>query len=433
MVAGLESSLWYSIAATIISLLLGGGLAVAERLWQQPMRRWFMSVMLLPVFLPPVIVSTSFIVLPLPLYTPWAVILAFCYYNVPLAYLLLRTAISRISSTTETAAEIMGANRWQRWQTVLLPQLKLPLLGVAAIIFLYCFTSFILPLQLGGVHGQTLEVWLYQQIYLYHQPGTALLAAGMQFGILALLIVLSYRSVTYSVSTKTVPEQFLGHGWPIRIIRFLLSSIVLVPLIHFGWKLLSTVSMTDVVTLWDSNFLPALVRTIVIMIIAVSSAIVIVWFGRFGTRFALIWLTVSPVTISFLWYQLLGKGYISLLGSFVLLVLPICTLLIHQARSQISTYVFNTARLLGADWWQRAHLELGLLRPTLRQAIIWSSVIVVGDATISSAVAPYGSPLAMPYALQLIGSYRFAVGSLAMLIIMSVIGTIIFFGYARRS
>lgn len=433
MVAGLESSLWYSIAATVVSLLLGGGLAVAERLWQQPVRRWFMSVMLLPVFLPPVIVSTSFIVLPLPLYTPWAVILAFCYYNVPLAYVLLRTAISRISIATETASQIMGANRWQRFVTGLLPQLRLPLLGTAGVIWLYCFTSFILPLQLGGIRGQTLEVWLYQQIYVYHHYNTALLAALIQFSIIGCVLMMIFRLVPNITLTKITPEQFVRSRTQFTIIRILFGVMISLPLLGLIWKLISSVTLPDVTTLLQSGFIPALVRTGAIMVVILLVSISLVLIGRFGTKTAVVFLTLSPVTISFIWYQVFGKGYISLIGALVMLLLPITALLIDQARTQYSHYVLSTARLLGANWWQRLQLEFNLLKPSLRQTLVFGSILVIGDATISPQLTPTAQPLAMPYALQLISSYRFPVGSLALLCILLVISGIVTLQYARRS
>ena len=95
-------------------------------------------------------------------------------------------------------------------------------------------------------------------------------------------------------------------------------------------------------------------------------------------------------------------------------------ILLDQTRVQ-SRLFMTTARLLGASFIQRIYLELHLVRPTIRRLIVFGSILIIGDVAISGQLAPIGSPLVMPYTLQLIGSYRFPIGSLALLIILLTI------------
>ncbi|EKD79560.1 MAG: Thiamine ABC transporter, permease protein, partial [uncultured bacterium] len=354
MVSGLESSLWYSIVTVAISLLLGGGLAVAERLWQQSTPRWFLAVMMLPVFLPPLIISTSFILLPLRLYTPSAVILAFSYYNIPLAYVLVHSAAQRISAATTTAATLLGANRWQQWRTVLLPHLRVPILGTAGIIFLYCFTSFVLPLQLGGVHGQTLEVWLYQQIYIYHHYALASAVAFGQWFILITIIFISLQLQPILIMPKFIPEQTQSAQALFRGLHLLFAVVVLVPILTLAFKLAWSIRLTDFTTLLHGQFFAAWLRTLGItgLVIAINIAIVLI--SRMGTKTSLLLLSLSPITVSFIWYQLFGKGYISLIAALVVAALPMTAILLDQTRVQ-SRLFMTTARLLGASFIQRIY------------------------------------------------------------------------------
>lgn len=440
MVTGLESSLWYSIATVVIALVLGGGLAMAERVWQQPVQRWFTIIMLLPVFLPPLIISTSFIatfgtngLFPIRiLYSPLAVLLAYGYYNIPLAYLLVRGALSRISPASERAAQVMGAGRWQRLSTILIPHLRATLVGAAGIIFLYSFTSFILPIQLGGVHGQTLEVWLYQQIYLYHHYTIALLAALIQFGIVTVVLLLSLRALPTTTILKTSPEQFGRTHWLFTMLHVLYASLLIVPLAGFLMRMITTSTMSDVSTVLGGHFGISLVRTFSVTVIVLLVSISVVLVGRVKVPVAIILLAVSPVTASFIWYQWFGRGYVSIIGALVLAVLPITIILIDHARQHYAHYFLKTARVLGAHWLDRLRLEWKLLHGSLRQTIVFGSILVIGDATISSALSPTAYTLAMPYTMQLIGSYRFGVGSVGLLIIMLTIVLITGLVYARR-
>lgn len=440
MVTGLESSLWYSIITVGLALGIGGSLAVAERLWQQPAPRWFVGIMLLPVFLPPVIVSTSFIatfgtqgLLPLPLlYSPTAVLLAYGYYNIPLAYLLFRSALTGVSPATEAAAQLLGANRWQRCWQVLLPQLRLATVGTAGIIFLYSFTSFILPLQLGGVHGQTMEVWLYQQIYLYHQPTLALVAAAMQWLILLLVMTLLGLAQPKHLPVKYVPESATVSKWSWKLLRILVTTIILLPLVSLVSKVTTTLSASDLSTLYYSQFSAALLRTIGVVVVVVLLSLGVVLVLRFGTTLGLLLLSISPITASFVWYQLFGKGYLSLIGALVLSVVPITAIALHQARQRYGRSIMHTSQVLGANAWNRLKLEYRLQLPAIRSVAVFGAMIVLGDASISTNLAPSQQPLAMGYALQLIGSYHFAVGSLAMLIVLGCMTAIISVLYARR-
>jgi len=440
MVSGLEHSLWYSIVTVASAMLLGGGLAVAERLWQQPVRRWFMVLMMIPIFLPPVVVTTSFIatfgtqgIFPLKiLYSPVAVVLAYCYYNIPLAYLLLRSAVSRISPATEAAAQLLGANRWQRLTTVLLPQLWIPLLGTAGLIFLYSFTSFILPLQLGSIHGYTLEVWLYQRIYLYHTYGIAMIAALIQLSIIGSVLFIIGRFLRAIMISTVTPEQFGRTQFSFKLISVVYASLIMLPLIGFVVKILSHSTSDDVMTLLNSHFISSLLRTVLVTMLVIFLTTSLVFIGRFGTKGALLLLALSPVTVSFVWYQWFGQGYVSLIGALLMTTLPISMILIQHARQQYAKFFLDTARLLGASWWQRILLEVQLLQPTMRQIVVFGGILVIGDATISSALTPTAQPLAMPYAMQLIGSYRFGVGSLALLAILLLIILLSTFSYARR-
>ncbi|MBI4407247.1 MAG: iron ABC transporter permease [Candidatus Kerfeldbacteria bacterium] len=440
MVTGLESSLWYSIITVGLALGIGGGLAVVERLWQQPAPRWFIGSMLLPVFLPPVIVATSFIatfgtqgLLPLPiLYSPTTILLAYGYYNVPLAYSLFRSALNGISPATEAAAQLLGANRWQRFRQVLLPQLRLAIIGTTGIIFLYSFTSFILPLQLGGVHGQTMEVWLYKQIYLYHQPTIALVAAAIQFLILlTVMIVLVFTQPNY-VPAQYTPLPATPSQWYWTVLRGLLTGLVLLPLLALVRRIITTITATDVTTLLNSQFSSALLRTLGITLIVLMISISMVMLLRLGTTLGLLLLSISPITASFIWYQLFGKGYLSIVGALLLSVLPITTIILHQARQRYGRSLLQTSRVLGAHVWDRLKLEYRLQLPAIRSVVIFGVILILGDASISTNLTPHQQPLAMGYALQLIGSYHFAVGSLAMLIILGCMTGIITVFYARR-
>ena len=122
------------------------------------------------------------------LYSMKAIILAHTFYNFPICIRLVSAVWSRVNPNLEKAATSLGARRLRLFWHVLLPQISPGILAAAALIFIFCFTSFAIILVLGGgPRYTTLEV----AIYRYAKVSLDLKAAS------ALAIVESVLSVIF--------------------------------------------------------------------------------------------------------------------------------------------------------------------------------------------------------------------------------------------
>jgi thiamine transport system permease protein len=97
------------------------------------------------------------------LYSMRAIILAHTFYNFPICINLVAAAWSRINPNLERAARSLGARGLRLFGTAVLPQIMPGILSAAALIFIFCYTSFAVILVLsGGPRFTTIEVEIYR-------------------------------------------------------------------------------------------------------------------------------------------------------------------------------------------------------------------------------------------------------------------------------
>lgn len=449
-------TVWQSGVTVILALLVGGGLAVLERQLRTATPRWFLALCSLIVFLPPLIISTGFIMAygrvgalnqliqllgsaPLQLlYTKATVAAAHSYYNIPLAFLVLRAALANVPQSLEDTAAVCGARGRQVLTDLYWPLIRRPVMACAALIFLYCFTSFIVPLQLGGHQAQTLEVWLYQEIYLYHNYAAAGLIAASQLIILASLVAMLLKlkptmltnTGGFNTTTASSPP-LIKSKIVLRLYRLVITIFLAGPLMVLVARSMSAISWKNITLLAQSQFGLGLGRSLLIATSALSLALLLVWLLRLPNTLTLTLVAISPVTLTFVWFFVLGKGNISLIAAFVVILLPVVGVLFQTVRARQPKFLTRTAELLGASPLQVRLLEWRLTQPAVRRSVALGSIIVLGDATLSSLLSQADKPLAMPVVMGFIASYRFELGSLALSVLLLSFSILLMLAYAH--
>jgi thiamine transport system permease protein len=120
------------------------------------------------------------------LYRPLAIVLAHAFYNFPLVIRLCREPLSRARSAFSAPAATLGASPVVAAVTVVLPAALSAILSAAALVFLYCFTSFSIVLVLGGGPAATtlaVEIYRYARVSLdYHTAGLLAIAETLIAG-----------------------------------------------------------------------------------------------------------------------------------------------------------------------------------------------------------------------------------------------------------
>lgn len=171
----LRNSLGLSVAATLISLLIGVPLAVLVSRYQIPGKRLIWILAVLSLLSPPFIGAYAWIILlgraglitralglDFSLYGVGGVLLLFVLHHFAYVFLLTSAALERVDPALEEAAESLGSPPWRRLLTVTLP-LALPAMAAGSLlVFTTTLADFAVPILIGeGL--RTLPVLIYDE------------------------------------------------------------------------------------------------------------------------------------------------------------------------------------------------------------------------------------------------------------------------------
>lgn len=94
----------------------------------------------------------------------FATILTMSYLVWPYAVILLYPALSRMDPSHSEAARTMGAGNWTVLRTVILPSVRLPLLGTALLLFVFLLGTYVAVTQFAEPAKHTTAVAIYQNV-----------------------------------------------------------------------------------------------------------------------------------------------------------------------------------------------------------------------------------------------------------------------------
>jgi thiamine transport system permease protein len=144
-----------------------------------------------------------------------AILTAHVFYNTTIVLRVVGDSWSRLDSRLESAARMLGANRWQTLKEITLPLILPAIAAAALLVFIFDFTSFGVILILGGPRFATLEVEIYYQtISLFNLPLAATLSL-LQVGFTLILTVI-YTRITAGLSrpldlaSRKTTQQAIG-------------------------------------------------------------------------------------------------------------------------------------------------------------------------------------------------------------------------------
>ncbi|RDI96071.1 iron ABC transporter permease [Meiothermus sp. QL-1] len=401
--ARLGWSLAYGLGSSLLCLLLALPLAYAfrYRFWG---RGFWLAFSVVPFVLPPLVVAMGFLALVGPrgalgvnLYgTPWVLFWASALYNLGLVLRPL-VALLPLLAPPLAAARTLGASPLRAYLRVGVPLLAPALLSSGSLVFLYSFTSFGVPLLLGGPGWATLEVATYQALAqrLAFPEASALVL--MQIGVSALVLLGYLRlqgrlgvGLEGSEAPLVLPRgSALGLGLGVGAFFTALYS----PLLALIWRALERPSAW--VSVWQSpSFTPgllALQNTLLFAALAMLAVIPLgflyayaVWRGARGLDLlGLIPLMVSPVAVGLgylLVYPGLRGSLLLLLGAYALLSYPLLARALLPALQSLPPRVLEAARVLGAPPWRRfVRVEWPLVRPSALSGLALALAAGVGE------------------------------------------------------
>ncbi len=468
-------------ASTVVAVLAGLPVAFLLARVRLPGVALVRTLVLVPFVLPTVVVGLAFRALwpdggLLPL------VLANAFFNVAVVARTVSGLWSHLDPRTVDAARALGASPWRAFRTVTLPALAPAIASAAAVVFLFCATSFGVVLILGGAKYRTLETEIYlRTVELLDLSGAAALSLVQFAAVVAALVVgaLARRRrenvVRLRARSETARRPRGGEWWAagtgLAVIALLMTPIValLVESVSTsdGWSLAGYEALGSrgtrgalQVSGWDAasmSLRTAFDATLLAMIVGVLASVVLVALRRTPGRLArgmgetmdaalMLPLGVSAVTVGF--------GYLITLDALpgdlrtspllvplaqALVIIPLIVRMVLPVLRSVDVRLRQAASTLGASparVWRE--IDLPLTARSLVAAAGFGYVVALGEFGATSFLARPDAPT-LPVAVatlisrpgELNNQMAYAACALLMIVTVAAVVLIDRFGAVR--
>jgi thiamine transport system permease protein len=376
------------------------------------------------------------------------ILLAHVFFNMPFAVRVLLAAWGTIPAESWRLASMLGLRGADLFRLVEWPMLRRQLPGLAALVFLLCFTSFAVVLTLGGGPASaTIEIAIYQALRFDFDPGRAVALSLLQVALCALLVLAAMRLTGRVADEGGVGRPVLrddGHTRTARtidtVVLVLAAGFVLMPLVAILVEGLSGIGKP---ILFSAALWQAAGRSLAVALGAATLALVLGWalahsiavlrIGRRRRRLARLF-ELSGTVVLVVPPLALGAGlFVMLLGTAdlrrwalpivamvnALMALPFVLRLLVGAAELAQHRHGRLADSLGLSGWARLRLvEWPLLRRPAGFALAIAAGLAFGDLGAAALFGGDGNQTLPVLVAQLLGAYRLQEASTVVLLLV---------------
>lgn len=238
LIWALANSMKQASISAVLAMLLGFWMALGlnrldlhPRIWGKSLR----LALLLPSLLPPFFVILTFLswVQPFPFGITGMVLVHFPMMA-GFAAILLQSQINQKLGELSQIAQVMGAKRWLFWKRSW-GLIRRELFSLAGFMFIWAFTSFSVPLVLGGGRGTTLEILIYEKIRISGDWGSALSLSLIQSVFMAIVLFAIPPTQTGVSKVNVLPSGLLRSRVGLGLGVFL-AVLFIAPWILLSWS-----------------------------------------------------------------------------------------------------------------------------------------------------------------------------------------------------
>lgn len=190
-------TLGQAAASTLLTIVVAAPISWLVARVEFPGARLLMVVVTVPFVLPTVVVGVAFRTVfdgPLSFLGVsggvWPILAAHVFLNVAVVVRVVAAAWQGIDPRAAQAARTLGATDWRAFTTVTLPRLLPAMAAAAALVFLFCSTSFGVIIILGNGQLQTLETEIYTRAVGYFQISDAVVLSMLQIVVVLAALAL---------------------------------------------------------------------------------------------------------------------------------------------------------------------------------------------------------------------------------------------------
>jgi putative spermidine/putrescine transport system permease protein/spermidine/putrescine transport system permease protein len=197
IIDALTNTFVVGVTAVALSLVLGTLLALYYHSGRGRGRDLLQIVIYLPFLMPPILTGLSLLIFFRQIDFERSLITVVIGHTVFVLALVYRNVLARLQTISRSLVEAsldLGANRWQTFRYVLLPQLMTALLAAGILAFALSFDETLITLLVTGTKN-TLPMWLWSMMRLGFTPDVNALVALVLAGT-TLLCLLAARFLT---------------------------------------------------------------------------------------------------------------------------------------------------------------------------------------------------------------------------------------------
>ena len=399
-------------AAVPVCVLIGVGAALLVERTTLPGRSVLALLFAAPLTVPPFVASYAWA-------TVWpsigglfgAVLISVAAYF-PLVYIPVVATLRRLDPAVEESARALGVGPLGVLARIILPQLRLPVLGGALLIALHLLAEYG---AFAFVRYDTFTTAIYDQFQsTFASVAAAILAGVLVLCCLALLIgeasLRGRQRYTRSGPGVQRPPLQTRLGWWSIPLWFLVIGTLGATLAVPGCSIVKWLTKGGSAA-WNGNLTGALITTLTYGVtggvLTCIAALPIAWLsvrspGRWSrvlesTTFitaSLPGIVVGLAVVSYAirFAQPLYQTATLLVGTYAILFLPRAVVTLRAGLAQAPRSLEEVARSLGcAPWLAVARITLRLLTPALGASIALSFLGTTGELTATLLLAPTGT------------------------------------------
>ncbi len=372
------------------------------------------------------------------------ILLAHCFFNLPLATRLMLQALESIPREQRQLAAQLGLRGWHLFRLLEWPWLRRQLLPTGALIFMLCFASFATVLSLGGgPQATTVELAIFQALSYDYDPGRAALLALSQLAFCLTLVLLS-QCFSKAIPVGSAPlrgwrdpqdsrRARLGDTLIITLALLLLLPPLLAVVVD-GLRSASCGALAQP-ALWQAT-LTSLRIAIGAGLLCVTLTMMLLWSSRELRLLPAQIVETSGMLVLAMPGIVLATGFFLLFNATTglpdssdglmifanaLLAVPYALKMLENPMRDLAERYTPLCASLGVSGWNRLRLiELRVLKRPLAQALAFACVLSIGDFGV---VALFGSTdfLTLPFYLyQQTSAYRGADGAVTALLLLAI-------------
>ena len=435
LLAAIWFTLWQAAVSTLLCVALG--LPMAFVLYRRKFfgSKFLRSILVIPFVLPSIVVAIALTDLRNQFAdsTILVILVAHLFLNLSLVVRIVGTAWATLDRETDEAAEVDGATGLKKFFLVIYSQLRPALISSAALVFLFCATSFAIVLALGGGQVQSIETAIYIALTQRLDLQTASLLAIVQTLVTIVAFALTRKYGNTSFAVELSPDIDSAPKLRKRELPILIFSLITIFLLfvlplgslfakaffrggEFSLAAFEALSGYGARNLLDITVFEAAANSARNATIAASIALVVgtltAWLlartkKKWLELLFLLPLGVSSVVLGFGYLLSFGGEPLPLRQSWLvvplvqaLITTPLVVRIVYSAIVSLGQSTREAAVNAGAGSWQIwRFIETPSIRPALATALGFAVLSSLGEFG-SSALLAYSDQATLPVILM---------------------------------